>query len=270
MPIPPDTPLNAITGMFPGNIAAYNAPGTRTAGYNHTYNHYIASRDAGIAASGSLAAWIGGGGAAIAIQSLLISFGMNACESVLVPVTAFQGELRSLHPPTIDWISSYSLPFPAPPPALINPATGANLAADLHAIYDSLVTPGAVTASGGYVAASKALHCLFPSLVPMIDGKHTGLSYYHIVRGTYTPPLGLDNWGIWVGAPMAGVPNPSPRGAGRNGWDWKRFLAATGINQRIYELWQSAHGNPGLHAFLAVDPPAGMSGVPRIIDKVLW
>ena len=268
MPIPSGTVLNAIPGMFPGKIGAYNAPGTRTAGYNHTYNHYIVSRGAGIAASGGLAAWIAGGSATIAMQSFLASFGMNARESVLVPVTAFQGALGSLHAPTIDWISTYSLPLAASPPALINPATGTNLAADLQTIYASLCAPGAVTASGGYVAASKALHCLFPSLAPMIDGEHTGLSYYHIVRGTYTPPLGLGDWELWVGAPMKGVPNPSPRGAGRDGWDWKRFLAAVGLNQHIYQLWQGDHGNPGLHAFLAVDP--GTTGVPRIIDKVLW
>jgi hypothetical protein len=270
MPIPVGTVLNAIPGMFPANITKYNAPGTRTDDYNYTYDQYVDSRRLGIAASGSLAGWIAGGDAAIGIHSLLTSFGMNARKSVLVPVAAFRDALGSLHLPTIDWISTCSLPLPAASPALINTANGTSIASDLHVIYDSLEALGAVTMSGGYVAASKAMHCLFPSLVPMIDGEHTGLSYYHIAPSTYAPPLGLGSWALWVGAPMTGKPNPSPRGAGRVGWDWTRFLAAMGINQHIYELWQSSHGNPGLQTFLAVDSSAGKSGIPRIIDKVLW
>ena len=268
MPIPPDTTLNAIPAMFPGKIAIYNASGTRTADYNLTYHHYILCRTGEIAASGSLSAWTKS--AVTPIQSLLASFGMNARNSVLVPSTAFQAALGALHAPTLDWISTLSLPLPAPPPAIINPGTGESLAVNLHAIYDSLAVPGAVTASGGYVAASKALHCLFPNLAPMIDGKHSGLSYYHIARATYTAPIGLANWAVWVGAPLPGIPNPSPQGAGRLAWDWTRFVAAIGINQHIYELWQRNHGNSGLPTFLALDPAAGTTGVPRIIDKVLW
>ena len=256
--------------MFPGSIAAYNAPGSRTAGYNLTYNHYIVCRTEGIAAAGSLSAWIAGGGAVIPIQSLLTSFGMNSRNSVLVQAGALQAALSALHAPTLHWISTLSLPLPVPPPAIINPIRGGSLADDLHAIYDSVGAPGAVTASGGYVAASKAMHCLFPNLAPMIDGEHTGLSYSRIARATYTAPLGLGDWALWVGAPLGGVPNPSPRGAGRTGWDWTRFVAAIGINQHIYELWQGNHGNAGLSVFFALDPAAGTTGVPRIVDKVLW
>lgn len=270
MPIPRGTLLNTILALFPGSIGAYNAPGTRTAGYNLTYHHYICCRAGGIAAAGSLSAWIAGGGAAIAIQSLLTSFGMNARHSVLVPSAVFQAALGALHAPTLDWISTLSLPLPAPPPAIINPITGTSLAADLHAMYNSLEAPGVVTASGGYVAASKTLHCLFPTLAPMIDGAHTGLSYSRIARATYTAPLGLTSWTLWVGTPIPGVPNPSPRGPGRKNWDWTRFVAAIGINQHIYELWQRGNGNPGLPVFLTLDPVAGTNGVPRILDKVLW
>jgi hypothetical protein len=269
MPIPQGTLLNAIPAMLPERIAAYNAPGTRTARYNLTYNHYIVGRTGGIAAGG-LSAWIAGGGAVIAIQSLLTSFGMNARNSVLVPAATLQAALNALHAPTLDWISTLSLPLPVPPPAIVNPNSGTSLAGDLHDIYDSLGAPGAVTASGGYVAASKALHCLFPNLAPMIDGEHTGLSLSRIARATYTAPLGLGNWALWVGVPLAGVPNPSPQGAGRTGWDWTRFVAAIGISQHIYELWQGNNAHPELPVFLALDPAAGTTGVPRIIDKVLW
>lgn len=269
MPIPVATPLTNIPAMFPARIAAYNVPGSRTAGYNLTYNRYITDRAAGIAAGG-LATWIAGGGAVIAIQSLLTNFGMNARNSVLVPDAAFQATLVGLHAPTINWISGLSLPLAAPPPVIINPVTGASLAADMNVLFNALQASGAVSVSGGYVAASKTLHCLFPNLTPMIDGEHTGLSYYHIVRATYTPPLGLGNWDLWVGATLRGVPNPSPRGAGRAGWDWTRFAAAIGINQHIYELWQANNGYPGLPAFLAMDPTPGTTGIPKIIDKVLW
>jgi len=162
------------------------------------------------------------------------------------------------------------LPLAAPPPVLVNPATGATLSGEMEAIYCALSAPGAVTHSGGYVAASKAMHCLFPELAPMIDGKHAGISYFNIVRETYTPPLGIVEWTRWLGAPIDGVPNPSPRGGGRDSWGWKQFMAAIGINQHIYELWQAANGHPGLADFLALDPTPGTTGIPRIIDKSLW
>jgi hypothetical protein len=47
-------------------------------------------------------------------------------------------------------------------------------------------------------------------------------------------------------------------------------MAAIGVNQHIYELWQVVNRNPGLQAFLALDPTPGANGIPRIIDKSLW
>jgi hypothetical protein len=47
-------------------------------------------------------------------------------------------------------------------------------------------------------------------------------------------------------------------------------MAAIGINQHIYELWQAAIGHPSLADFLALDPTPGTTGIPRIIDKCLW
>lgn len=256
--------------MLPAKIKAYNAPGVYTAAYNRQYNHYVVARAAGIAAFGSLGAWIAGGRAAPAIWKLLDAFGMNAQNSALVPVHSLQATLTGINPATTNWVAAFTLPLGSPPAALVSAATGATLAAELRIIHDLLAAPGSVTASGGYVAASKAMHCLFPELAPMIDGRHTGLSYYHIVRPTYTPPLKLTNWAWWLGAPMIGTPNPSPRGGGRTSWGWHQFMAAVGINQHIYELWQAANLHPGLAAFLALHPTPGTTGIPRIIDKGLW
>jgi hypothetical protein len=269
MPIPVGTQLAAIPGMLAANIAAYNASDANRAGYNRPYDNYFAARNAGIAAAGSLGAWIAGHGAT-AIQTLLIAFGMNARNSQLVPHAAFQGVLSAVNPAIVNWVAGIALPLGVPPPNLVNAATGATLSAELQLIYNALATPGSVTNRGGYVAASKTMHCLFPELAPMIDGAHTGISYYNIDRPTYAPPLGLGNWARWVGVPIHGVANPSPRGAGRNAWQWHQFMAAIGVNQHIYELWQMANRNPGLQAFLALDPTPGTTGIPRIIDKSLW
>lgn len=181
---------------------------------------------------------------------------------------AIHEAIKHLNPASVDWLESISLPIKQPPPTFKNPATDRSLAEEIQSTYNLLAVPGAITASGGFVAASKAFHCIFPDLGPIIDGRHFGLSYYHIARTSYTPPLGLTDWQEWLGTPMPGIPNPSPRGAGRSAWGWERFMAALGVNQHIYELWQASHGHSGIDAFLALDPET--SGIPRIIDKVLW
>lgn len=270
MPIADNTPLTAIPRMISRSIAAYNAIGTRTAAYNPPYAQFIKIRNTGLANAGSLSAWISMPEAALSIQQLLTAFGMNVQGSSLVPVKAFQEVLAQIHPLSADWIESLSLPLPQAPPLLINPTTETSLADEIRGIYNLLALPGSATVSGGYVAASKAFHCLFPNIGPIIDGRHSGPSYYNIISDTYLPPLGLADWIEWLGTPMPGTPNPSPRGGGRLAWGWERFMAALGINQHIYELWQREQGNPGVGAFLALDLPPGTSGIPRIIDKVLW
>jgi hypothetical protein len=270
MPIPAGTKLAEIQGLLANKIAAYNDPAEYTSGYNHPYNNYIVARTDGIEAAGSLGAWIAGGGAADAIQTLLIAFGMNARNSELVPLPAIQQTLAGINPAVVNWVAGIPLPLSVPPANLVNPATDTTLSAELQSIYNALAAPGSVTLSGGYVSASKAVHCLFPELAPMIDGAHTGISYYNTVRATYKPPLGLVDWAAWIGAPIPGVANPSPRGAGRHAWQWPQFMAAVGVNQHIYELWQVAKGHPGFPAFLAIDPTPGTTGIPRIIDKGLW
>lgn len=273
MPIPANTPLGVIPSLLPANVAAYNA-GANGGAYNAAYNEFIVARNAGVAANGSLSGWIGAGGAARSINALLNAYGMDARNSTLVPVATLQAALAALPPASINWIAGIALPVRAAPAAMINPATAASLATELSSIYGPLSAPGAVTVSGGFVAASKSMHCLFPDLVPMIDGAHTGLSYYNIARNTYLPPLGLANWAAWLGWQLNGTCNPSPRGAGRNSWQSDQMLAAIGINQHIYELWNTANGMVGLPGFLALDKTVGTTGIPRgiprVVDKGLW
>jgi len=269
MPIVKNTQLITIPGILTRNISRYNSC-SRGAGYNCDYKQYIDDRDRGVKAYGSLADWIANGGAASSIMALLNNFGMNAHNSKLVPLNTLQKTLTAINPQIINWISGFSLPFNTPPPALINRTTNTTLSTELQLIYDALARRGSVTNSGGFVVASKTMHCLFPELCPIIDGRHTGISYYNIDRATYTPPLGFNDWIRWVGVPIYGVANPSPRGAGRNAWQWQQFIAAMGINQHIYELWQAANGNLGYSAFLALDQTPGTTGIPRIIDKGLW
>ena len=261
--------MGQIPVMLLKRIEAYNK-GARTKLYNLEYKKYIDARSSGIAAAGSLAAWVNTDKAAERVRILLRCFGMNSKGSKLVDLVGFQKTLADINPGTIDWASSIWLPLSDSPPNISNPVTGRSLSSELRAMYEVLAAPGAVTVSGGYVAASKAMHCLFPELAPMIDGRHSGISYYNIVRQTYTPPLGVVEWAGWLGAPINGVPNPSPRGQGRDSWDSKRFVLAMGVNQHIYELWQEGNGHPGLAAFLALDPSPGTTGIPRIVDKGLW
>ncbi|WP_192551875.1 hypothetical protein [Pseudomonas sp. IzPS59] len=268
MPITQNTPLSALAGMISAAITAYNT-GNQTGNYNHIYNIFITARQSGIAGHGGLYDWIHLGNATATIYALLANFGMNRQGSALVRPHIMAHTLKNLPRLSLQWIEHITLPISAPCNT-INPNTGKSLSVELDLLYTTLSTPGVITESGGFVAASKTMHCLFPNLAPMIDGRHSGLSYFHILQSTYDPPLGIKNWAGWLGAPLLGVPNPSPRGAGRYNWDAARFLAAIAVNQHIYEIWQQQNGNPGLQTFLALDSTPGTSGIPRIIDKLLW
>jgi hypothetical protein len=269
MPIPKNTNLHNVSVNISQSIANYNG-GNSGSAYNWDYNLLISARNRSLARA-PLSAWLSAGAAA-SIETLLNSFGMNVRNSTLVPVATFDRVLRGLNPNTIDWLASKSLPLSAPYLQDINPQTKRTLSDELSMLYDTLSQAGNVTISGGYVAASKAAHCLLPNLVPMIDGAHTGISYFNINRVTYLPPpsFGSGNWDHWVGHAFVGTVNPSPRGSGRYSWNADQFLAAIGVNQHLYENWQLNAGYPGLAAFLSLDATIGTTGIPRIIDKVLW
>lgn len=269
MPLLPETQLSRIAEMLPRAVDAYNV-GAKGPAYNESYNTFIAARTAGLAANATITGWIDSGDAAMRISVLLNLYGMNARNSKLLSIHVLEANLANLPAASVNWIQGVSLPVAVPPAAMINPTTGVSLAAELSGIYNYLSEPWAVTVSGGFVASSKTMHCLFPNLIPMIDGAHTGLSYHNIVRDTYLPPLGLASWEAWLGWPMNGTRNPSPRGAGRHAWGADQLLAAVGVNQHIYETWNAANEMAGLPGFLALDPTPGTTGIPRIVDKGLW
>jgi hypothetical protein len=166
-------------------------------------------------------------------------------------------------------VAGYNIPLPFAPALIVPVIVGPSLADALTRINNQFATPGCISVNGGYVVASKTTHCLFPDLAPMIDGRHTGISYYNVTPSTYLPPLTL-TWDAWVGAPLVGRPNPSPRGGGRRNWGPQQFLAAIGVNQHIYELWVAAHPGAGVPGFLALDGIPGTTGIPRVIDKAFW
>ncbi len=266
MPIENGTRLASIPGMLEHNVAAYNN-GRNGPKYNMSYRTYIAARR-GIEAV-SLSVWVAGRGAS-AMWTLLDAFGMNARNSRLVPPEQLRAVLSDLDPAALDWIAGLALPLDSPPPELPGPDGHMNLCTALQHIYDRLASPGSVTMSGGFVAASKAMHCLFPDLAPVIDRSHAGLSFYHIQPADYTPPLCLGTWERWLGVQTRNKLNPSPQGIGGRAWGWQQFVAAMGIDQHIYELWREPRGDPGLGAFLALDATGGATGIPRLIDKGLW
>lgn len=271
MPIPKNTQLASLPEIFSEKILSFNTLGDRTPQYNNQYDQYINEREKGVAEnSGSLYAWLQTQEGASAIRKLLLNFGMNVQRSKLVSEEKFNETLTNLKYPSIDWIQNIELPLTNAPFEMINPISGKDLAFELRELFNYFSTPGFITKSGGFVAASKTLHCLFPKLAPMIDGKHTGTSYYHIDRETYTPPLQYTKWVEWLGEEFSKVVNPSPKGNGRHSWDATRFLIAIGINQHIYELWMRANKTLNKADFLKQDPTSGTTGIPRVIDKVLW
>lgn len=269
MPIPNNSALERVANSIANNISHYNT-GNSGPRYNRVYRDYIDARNAGIASFRTLSGWIANRGAESAIRELLIAYGMDARKSQMISTADFHVSLRGLPAASIDWIMNQALPLCVSPARSKNPVTGNTLAVELSTLYNTLKTPGAVTKSGGYVAASKTMHCLFPDLVPMIDGTHTGISYYHITRETYCPPLCFVNWTAWIGHSIRGVPNPSPRGYGRYSWGADQFLAAIGLSQHLFEIWDANNGNAGISGFLRLDPTPGTTGIPRIVDKGLW
>ena len=253
MPITPDSTRTQIVAAIPAKIATYNAA---YPAYNVTYGAFIAARAAGIAAAGSLAAWLATPDAAPAFIALLDSFGMNARNSELVAPAVFAANLADL--PAVPLLAA--VPFPIGTIAAIEP--------QLRTIFNCCAAPGTFSKSGGFVIGSKTAHCVLPDLCPMLDNEHIGKSLYNIAREQYLPPG--NNWAAYLGRPVVNPPNPSPRGAGRNNWDAHRFTQAIGFYEALYSDWQAANGNLGIGAFLGLDPTAGTTGIFRVLDKVLW
>ena len=129
--------MGGIPTQIPANINAYNV-GPDGPAYNNAYHEYIMERDAGIAAAGSLSAWLADGNAVGPIQALLAAYGMNARKSHLVAHGAFQAIIDCLNPISLDWINGFALPLPMAPAALVNPNTDLSLSDELTNIYNVL------------------------------------------------------------------------------------------------------------------------------------
>ena len=102
----------------------------------------------------------------------------------------------------------------------------------------------------------------------MIDGRHSGLAYHDIARATYLSPTG--KLGLVARGAANGLPNPSraaPVGTtgGLSSSSWPLASISTSMS-----CGSSGRRCPVSGAFLAIDPTPGTTGIPRIIDKVLW
>ncbi len=258
-------------GLFNGNyiptsINDYNG-GRNGSRFNDAYASFMQARTMGLARyGGSLRRWLFTRDGAKAIWALLDCYGMNVRGSKLVSSGQLHATLQSLA--TIADVDQI-VRFPIPTGGLnrVLPS-GRILASSLGTLFKDMRLPNRITVSGGFVGASKALHCILPGLVPMLDRTHIALSLYEICRSDYLPPSG--SWFQYLGSPAPSTPNPSPRGAGAQGWGSGQLLCAIGFYECIYEEWQTRNGQPGLQAFLALDSSRGTTGVPRIVDKIMW
>jgi hypothetical protein len=155
-------------------------------------------------------------------------------------------------------------------------APGVNVIATPVVMGDKLVIRTRVSNHNAYpinkkiriVVGSKVAHAILPELCPVIDVKHTAISLFNVAPGEYLPPG--DSWDEYLGYTPRGKVNPSPRGCSRNRWRKDQFLCAIGFYARIYHEWQEANGNPGMTAFLSLEPVQGTTGIPRFLDKVFW
>lgn len=267
MPIPPNSDHIWFADNLERLVRDYNT-GTGGEAFNASYATFIENRERGIARQGSLSAWLATDAASMAVWGLLDSFGMNIRNSRLISVDmGFSDSLASLQTiANLDGLNS--IPFPTGGlNATVFPSV-LSVADELILLYDYCCSSARFSNSGGFVIASKVLHCVLPNLAPMIDGLHSGISYYNFSRASYFPPGG--DWTTYLGFQIDGLTNPSPRGAGRNNWRAHQFCCSIGYNETLYNTWQTRNGNPGLAAFMALDPTPGTTTINRIIDKGLW
>ncbi len=251
---------------IPNAINNYNS-GRNGSGFNDAYAFFMQSRTAGLADhNGSLQKWLVTQEAAEPIWALLDCYGMNVRGSKLLESGQIHTTLQSLVTVvSIDEIAHFRIPTGGLNQVL---PSGTTLAVSLGTLFEYMRLPNRITVSGGFVGASKALHCILPELVPMLDRTHIALSLYEMCRSDYLPPGG--SWHRYLGFPAPNTPNPSPRGAGAQIWRSSQLLCAIGFYERIYEEWQTQNGQLGLEAFLTLDSSRGTTGVPRVVDKIMW
>jgi hypothetical protein len=262
MPLPPGITRTAIVNSIQSRIISYNRTNF---GYNNAYSSFLNKRNAGIIKYGGLENWLSSPSATNCIMDLLNAFGMNARNSKLKQPSDFLKNLLNL-PKNVNLAILSDVKIPTG--GLSNKISDTTPEKELRALFDYCEEVGKFSESGGYVIGSKVCHCILPDLCPMLDGTHIAISLSHIVQSEYLPPY--DNWISYLGHEAISPVNPSPQGAGRYYWDSHRFIQAIGFIERIYWDWQIANNIPGRDTFLNLDPIRGTSGVPRVIDKVLW
>ena len=262
MPVPKNIRLSTIINNVNSSISSYNQ---KHSAYNHDYNNFITSRFAAISEEGNMEGWLNKTGTSIEIRNLMDKFGMNIRNSLLVNQDIFINNINRISKLVdINGLDEFSL-LDGSLTKKINDST---ISIELGKLFDYCAKPGNFSISGGFVIGSKVSHCIIPQLCPMVDTAHIGISLYNIHQDDYLPPG--NNWKTYIGKTPFGKPNPSPRGAGRNSWKTDQILCAVGFYARLYEAWQAKNGNPGINAFLELDSSNRMSGIPRILDKVLW
>lgn len=262
MPVPENIRLSTIINNIKSSISSYNQ---QYSTYNRAYNTFVASRFAGISTEGNINDWLRKTSTSNRIRNLMITFGMDSRKSSLVDQDKFSNHLNSIPEIiNINGLENFSLSNGS----LTRKIDNSTVAIELGKLFDYCAKPGNFSVSGGFVIGSKVSHCIIPQLCPMVDITHIGISLYNIHQDDYLPPG--NNWKAYIVKTPFGKPNPSPRGAGRNSWKTDQILCAIGLYARLHEEWQDKNGNPGVNAFLELDSPNIMSGIPRILDKVLW
>ena len=264
MPVQPSITRKEIVASITDRVMAYNRNRNRVE-YNRAYASFSAKRTSDISLHGSIEGWLSSDAAAPCIMLLLGNFGMNSRGSELVSLKEFTANLIEIPKRVkIQIISALKVPTGG----LNVSIAGSNVEGEIRALFDYCDSPGIFSKSGGFVIGSKVAHCILPELCPMLDTTHIAMSLYNVALSEYLPPG--NNWHAYLGRQERSPVNPSPRGAGRYIWDSYRFTQAIAFYERIYFDWQIANGNPGLTEFLKLDPVSGTTGVPRVIDKVLW
>lgn len=233
--------------------------------YNRAYASFTGERASDIAAHKDIEGWLTSDEAGPCIRKLMVDFGMNSQGSKLESPEKFTAGVQGI-PEAVNIKILSSVKIPAG--TLNTPVDRTTVEAEICALFDYCASRGRFSISGGFVIGSKTSHCIFPELCPMLDGRHIAISLYNVDRGEYLPPG--NNWRSYLGRDKRTPINPSPQGDGRYNWDCYRYTQAIAFFERIYSDWQDAYGNPGLAKFMSLDPDTGTTGVPRIIDKVLW
>ena len=252
-----------ITRTISARIEAYNKT-PRGDSYNKHYAKLIQVRLAGVRNCG-LAAWLKTAESRSAIRSLLEEFGMDARKSQLAPATIFDMNISQIPDiANIEWLSRFQLSEES----LSKSGGSSTVAEQIGKLFDFCADRGRFSESGGFVIGTKVAHCVLPEVIPMIDISHIGISLYNVPRKEYLPPG--DVWRRYIGYEPRGKPNPSPNGAGRNSWKSDQILCAIGFYTRIYRDWLAFDEGNNLEKFLALDRSNGATGIPRLLDKVLW